>query len=246
MKRPLMGRRVLVTRAEEDSAEWANRLLRLGAHPVVLPCLVSQPLTDTGTTAHLRTALADADWLLVTSRRGVQSVADLMKREFPARIRIAAVGPATARAAAEHWRCVDLVATTPTSEGLATDLAELVETPLTETPPHAVVAGAVDGRRDAEVILAARGWRVTFVPVYETLAAPVSDQRFDLCREAVDDILLASPSAVLGLLNRAVLPCTARIITIGPTTTAAARAAGLVVAAEARRPGLEGMLEVMQ
>lgn len=246
MKWPFMGRRILVTRAAEDAAEWANRLVRLGAHPVVFPCLLCAPLADSGTTAHLRTALAEADWLLVTSRRGVQSVADLLGKALPTRIRVAAVGPATARAAADRWGCVDLVATTPTSEGLATDLAALVATPRSAPPSHAVIAGALDGRRDAEMVLASRGWRVTYVPVYETLAAPVSDDRLDLREGAVDDILLASPSAVRGLLNRAVLPCTARIITIGPTTTAAARAAGLVVAAEARRPGLEGMLEVMQ
>ncbi|MHB1311252.1 MAG: uroporphyrinogen-III synthase [Gemmatimonadaceae bacterium] len=246
MKTPLMGRRVLVTRAVEDSAEWANRLLRHGAHPVVFPCLVSAPLADAGTKVRLLTALSTAEWLLVTSRRGVQSVADLMGKSFPAGIRIAAVGPATAHAAANHWGRVDLVATTPTSEGLATDLAALVAAPVTAPPPHAVIAGAVDGRRDAEVILVSRGWRVTFAPVYETLAAPASDDRLDLREGTIDDILLASPSAVTGLLNRAVFPCTARIITIGPTTTAAARAAGLVVAAEARRPGLEGMLEVMQ
>lgn len=246
MKSPLMGRRVLVTRAEEDSAEWANRLTRLGAHAVVFPCLVSTPLTAPGMTAQVHAALSDADWLLVTSRRGVQSVADLMGKAFPILIRIGAVGPATARAAADRWGRVDLVATTPTSEGLAMDLSALSGTPMTTPPLHAIIAGALDGRRDAEIVLASRGWRVTYVPVYQTLPAPVSADRLDLREGTVDDILLASPSAVQGLFNRAVLPCTARIITIGPTTTAAARAAGLVVAAEARRPGLEGMLDVMQ
>ena len=246
MKTPLMGRRVLVTRAAEDAGEWAEQLERHGARPVLLPCLVSVPLTDSGTTASLRAALADADWLLVMSRRGVQSVADLIGKAFPEKMRVAAVGPATARAAADRWGCVDMVATTPTSEGLATDLTTLVDTTSDGPSPHAVIAGAVDGRRDAEIILTSCGWRVTFVPVYQTLAAPVSADRLDLRASAVDDILLASPSAVLGLLNRTVHPCTARIFTIGPTTTAAARAAGLVVAAEARRPGLDGMLEVMQ
>ena len=246
MKTPLRGRRILVTRAAEDAAEWAERLSRHGARPVIFPCLVSTPLGDPGTAAQLRAALAEADWLVLSSQRGVQSVAALIGGMLPNKVQIAAVGPATARAAVTAWKRVNLVAATPTSEGLATELAALVGTPMKAVPVHAVVAGALDGRRDAEVVLASRGWRVTRVPVYQTLAAPVSGDRLNLREGTVDDILLASPSAVLGLLNRAVLPCTARIITIGPTTTAAARAAGLVVAAEARRPGLDGMLEAMQ
>jgi uroporphyrinogen-III synthase len=58
-------------------------------------------------------------------------------------------------------------------------------------------------------------------------------------------ILLASPSAVLGLVHRAVLPVGAQVVTIGPATTAAARANGLAVAAQARHPDLEGLLEAI-
>jgi uroporphyrinogen-III synthase len=61
----------------------------------------------------------------------------------------------------------------------------------------------------------------------------------------VDDVLLASPSAVTGLVNCAVLPKVVRVITIGATTSAAAVAAGLSVTAEARWPNLDGMLEAM-
>ena len=68
----------------------------------------------------------------------------------------------------------------------------------------------------------------------------------DLAGEGIGDVLLASPSAVQGLLNVASFPAETRIFTLGPTTTAAVVAAGLVVSGEAMRPDLDSLVEAMQ
>jgi uroporphyrinogen-III synthase len=62
----------------------------------------------------------------------------------------------------------------------------------------------------------------------------------------VDNVVLASSSAVAGFLNQIEVDVPVNVYTIGPSTTAAARRAGLAVTAEAREPSLEGILEVMQ
>ena len=49
-----------------------------------------------------------------------------------------------------------------------------------------------------------------------------------------------------GLVNRLELDAAVEILSIGPSTTRAARAAGLTVTAEAARPSLEGLMEAMQ
>ncbi|HVP71675.1 MAG TPA: uroporphyrinogen-III synthase [Gemmatimonadaceae bacterium] len=67
----------------------------------------------------------------------------------------------------------------------------------------------------------------------------------DLADEGIDAVLLASPTAAEGLVNRAIVGPDVDVITIGPTTSAAAAAVGLTVRAEARRPDLAGMLEAM-
>lgn len=242
----LNGRRVLVTRALDDAMAWANELAHVGAEPVVFPCLSTRPITDVGTAEQLRTAVAEADWIGVTSRRGVESAAALLGVPLPERVRVAAVGPATARAAADLWGHTDLVATHHTVEGLIADLLGTTDSADVSPGPHLVLAGARNGRRQGVHLLLARGWRVSVVAVYETVPAAPTGRRVDLGAEHLDDILLASPSAVTGLRNLARLPKNVRIFTIGPTTTAAARAAGLVVTAEARRPGLDGLLEAMQ
>lgn len=242
----LHGRRVLVTRALDDANAWAAELAHVGAEPVVFPCLSTRPITDAGTAARLRKTVADADWIGVTSRRGVESAAALLGVPLPERVRVAAVGPTTARAASEFWGRNDLVATHHTVEGLIADLLATTDSADVSSRPLLVLAGARGGRREGLHALRARGWRVTVVAVYETVPAAATGRRVDLEAEHLDDILLASPSAVTGLRNLARLPRNVRIFTIGPTTTAAARAAGLVVTAEARRPGLDGLLEAMQ
>jgi uroporphyrinogen-III synthase len=95
-------------------------------------------------------------------------------------------------------------------------------------------------------VLALAGARVTRVNVYRTLPAPPVSPRRDLEQEGIDDVLLASPSAVTGLLNQARVGTTTRCFTIGPTTSAAAISAGLVVTGESATPDLDGLMEAMQ
>lgn len=242
----LAGRTVLVTRAAEDAARWARRLERLGARPVILPCLVTAPATDADTAVRLLAAVGDAHWLLLASRRGVAATAGLLGGALPPAVQVAAVGPATARVTVARLGRLNLVAAKHTARDLARQLVALLARDGGATATRVVVAGAAGGRDDAERVLSAAGAAVTRVDVYRTVPAAGGGAKRDLGAEGVSDVLLASPSAVAGLLSLASVPPSARVITIGPTTTAAARAAGLEVAAEARRPDFDGMLEVMQ
>jgi uroporphyrinogen-III synthase len=242
--RALHGRRILVTRAREDAERWAQALTRLGAAPVVFPCLVSEPVGDAATAEALRAGMAAATWLVVTSARAAEALARLLAGPLPEHARVAAVGPATARAAIEHLGRVDLVASASTSEALGAELAALLRY-APSSARRVLVAGAAGGRQDAEMELTAAGITTRRVDVYRTAPVPPLARKRELAADGVDDVLLASPSAVTGLVNCAVLPKEARVITIGPTTSAAATAAGLRVTAEARWPNLDGMLEVM-
>jgi uroporphyrinogen-III synthase len=76
--------------------------------------------------------------------------------------------------------------------------------------------------------------------------APAALRRRALSSLGADNIVLASPTAVTGFVHQVAVDVPAEIYTIGPSTTAAARAHGLAVTAEAREPSLEGVVEVMQ
>jgi uroporphyrinogen-III synthase len=239
------GRRILVTRARDEAERWAKQLSALGATPVVFPCLVCEPIEDVATATTLRSALSKAQWLLVTSPRAAAAIARLLAGVPAVGVRIAVVGPSSERAAVALLGRADLVAPRATSAALGAALGELLEHEGVTATSHVVIAGAVGGRDDAEDALVSRGVSVTRVDVYRTLPSPPVELRRDFSAFGIDDVLLASPSAVTGLLNTAVIPFGARMITIGPTTTAAATAAGLSVSAEARQPTFEGLLEAL-
>jgi uroporphyrinogen III methyltransferase / synthase len=132
--------------------------------------------------------------------------------------RIAAIGPATAEALRSHGLRVDLVASTHTQEGLREEL-----------PPGTLLLAAAEGaRRD---VLDA-----DFLPLYRTI-----ELQPDV--PAADVALLMSGSAVRALAAAGVhIP----VVAIGPQTEAAAKEAGLYVAAVAVTHDLDGLVEAVR
>ena len=238
------GLTVLLTRAREDAEVWADGLAARGARAVVFPCLEGQPIRDQVTAAKLVAALRDADWLVVSSVRGVRGVAALAGRRSVANVSIAAVGRATAAAAERELGHVDLIGPGGTVRTLAESLAEGLPNGDSRSI-RVVAAGAEKPSRDLEATLEPLGIAVSHVAVYRTVVAPPEEPREDIEGMAVDAIFLASPSAVAGLLARAHVPAGVPIITIGPSTTRAAREAGLRVDGEAVGRDLEGMIEAI-
>ncbi len=233
---------VLLTRSEEDCAEWASQLARRGVDSVALPCIHSEPIVSPSSKARLAAVLPNADWLVFTSRRGVEAFATLAESAVAPQCRVAAVGAATAEAAKNVVGRVDVV-----GGGTAAALAAtLVEVGDFARRPHVLLALAENASDTLERALTAAGARCTRLDVYRTVPAPALAKRRPLSGLHVDNVVLASPSAVTGFVHQVEIDVPVKVITIGPSTTAAARAAGLRVSAEAREPSLEGILEAMQ
>lgn len=240
----LAGKTVLLTREASDCADWAQQLRRLGARAVVFPCLRCEELREPAVADRLRSAVQRCSWLVLTSRRGVTQARSLVAH-LEDTVRVAAVGPSTAAAARRAWGRVELVARGGTARSLANDLAEqFLAQPLADHDT-VVVAAAENASHELEEALTPHGIKVERFALYRTVPAPPSAVREDLAALGIDVIFLASPSAVKGLVSRAEVPATASIVTIGPATSAAARAAGLLVAAQAHRRNLEGLVEVI-
>src|SRR5690606_18310787 len=108
MRGSVAGRGILLTRAEADCLEWAQRLEDLGALPVVFPCIECRDLDAPQLRARLAKALPAARWLIFTSRRGVAAFAALQQMPLPEGVKVAVVGPATARAARDVLGRADL------------------------------------------------------------------------------------------------------------------------------------------
>jgi uroporphyrinogen III methyltransferase/synthase len=233
----LAGKRILLTRSSEDCAEWAAKLAGYDAIPVSLPCIETETIDTPELRAKLAAAVPETDWLVFTSRRGVEAFVTLYSGSIGS-ARVAAVGVVTAEAARAYVGRIDLV-----GRGTASLLAaEMLAQGALNGRPQLLLALAenADDRLESALHSAAR---CTRLDVYRTMPAPPAPVKRAMSSLGADNVLLASPSAVTGFMNQVDLDIPVNIFTIGPTTSAAARAAGLAVTAEASTPSLQGLLE---
>ena len=205
---------------------------------MTLSCLETAPLPNAAEA--LEQELTRCDWLALSSRRAVRAVEDLRPGPLPPDLHVACVGPATAAEAKRAFGRTDRVAADGTGRALGVELAASLP-----RSTRVLVAAAEEGRVDIEDVLRPAGIDVRRVAVYRTLSATRKGPPLRLGDLALDAIFLASPSAVRGLINQVLLPDDVAVVTLGPTTTKAARRARLEVHAEARARGLEGLLEAL-
>ena len=98
--RPLAGVRVVVTRAEHQAAGLTAALAAAGATPEPLPLLAVVPPADGAPLARAAAELSLFDWAVFTSANAVRALLDALPAgaPLPPRLRLAAVGAATAAA----------------------------------------------------------------------------------------------------------------------------------------------------
>jgi uroporphyrinogen III methyltransferase / synthase len=105
---PLAGRRVVVTRAAHQGEGLAAAFREAGATVELLPLLEVVPPADPRPLERAAAELALYDWLVFTSTNAVDAFLPLTGGALPQRLRVAAVGAATAAALAgqgiePHW-----------------------------------------------------------------------------------------------------------------------------------------------
>jgi uroporphyrinogen III methyltransferase/synthase len=240
--RPLRGLSVAVTRARAQASGLARRLEALGANVVQAPVIRVRPLAD-----GQQPALDPRpyDLICVTSSNGVHGLFERLATggrdaRSLAGARIAAIGAATARALDEHGVIPDVLPERAVAESLVDALAELpVE--------RALIARAREARDVLPDALRARGAQVDVLELYETVAEPLSDGALQAVASA-DYVTFSSSSTVRHLLQAAGpdgLSANARIVSIGPVTSAALREHGLEPHVEAERHDVDGMIDAL-
>jgi uroporphyrinogen III methyltransferase/synthase len=258
-QRPLLGKRVLVTRSREQASALTDLLKSYGADPIEFPTIRIVPRTSTSELEVALRSLKDYCWLVFTSANSVEAVADLLdeigldSRDFYGS-QIAAIGPATVEALA---RRLNIRANYMPAEAVAESVLE--------NWPDGSMSGkrvlfpcAAESRAVLPDGLRSLGAEVDVIRVYDTVldssgAAELIEQ---LDAGALDILTFTSSSTALnfikaigspdeGELTRLTRKCL--IAAIGPITAQTLRDCGLqpqIVAAEHTVPGLAAAIVV--
>jgi uroporphyrinogen-III synthase len=246
----LQGRRVVVTRALEQSEAVVQALREAGAEPVVLPMVKFAPPDDFALLDEALRHARDFDWLLLTSQNAVRALQercvalDLGVAGIFGGVKIAAVGPASAEATRELGLKVIYIASKYQGVALANELAGKLKSMRVFLPR------SDRANQDLVEALIGYGAVVTEVIAYKTELPSGNDLvefRAQL-KQGVDAVLFFSPSAVnhfrdvLGQkeFKRLAETC-GGFAAIGPVTEAALRESGveqIIVAKSATVPSL--------
>lgn len=226
-----MTARVLLTR---PSGTWPLLLARFSGTPLVLqftPTTVQVDPVDPAPADLALRGLSRCDWLVVTSPRGVEALARRLARRIPAGVRIAAVGPATARALEAIGAVPEVVAFEPGSEGLAASLLPRL------APGARVVLVRPEGSPSSlAASLRAALAEVDEAPLYRTIA---SEQAVELAGSAIAGafacVVFTAPSSFRLWLEAAgprrqelfAALSSVRRVAIGATTAGALASAGV-------------------
>jgi uroporphyrinogen III methyltransferase / synthase len=245
-RRPLAGKRVVVTRARAQASGLAKTLRGLGAEVVELPAIRIEPRIDSTEVREAAAAIGVYELVCLTSPNGVRllfqaiAAAGLDARAL-AGVTVAAIGPGTARALAERGVLADVVPKRFVAEALVGALAEVeVEC------ARVLVARAAEARDLLPDALRERGAEVDVLALYETVREQPGAEEIEAAQGA-DYVTFTSSSTVTNLTaalgDR--FPSRARIVSIGPVTSDSARAAGLTVDVEAERHDVDGLLAAL-
>ena len=240
---PIATRAVLDTRPEADP-ELASRLWRQGWRSVHVPTIAVVAARDGGALERARSELLSYDWVVLTSKRGVDALFDGLSGAPPTSVRWAAVGPATSRAL--RARGIEVEAQPAIAVGDAIPAAMALRSQLEGARVLLARADAAD--QSLPENLRRAGAQVDDVLAYHNLTGP-NEAREPLRRALLDPeleaVIFASGSAVQGLCELAgpalALARHLKVFTIGPKTSASAARLGFEVRAEAQTTDASGL-----
>lgn len=254
------GPRVLVGRPELQAGHLARLLRDAGCDPVCVPLVAIEAAQDAGAglAAAVDAFVAGSHGVVAfTSSNAVRAFAgalaahpDAAPPALAAAV-LACVGPSTAASLRSVLDVeADVVAPVHTGAGLATTLLDLdTRGPVAprrdggETPR--VLVPRSDRARDVlPDMLRQAGWDVEAVTAYRTVPVTTlpAGIRAELADGTIELVAATSPSAVHGLVQAVGSVVCPPVVAIGPVTAAAARSAGLRVAAVADPHTAEGLV----
>jgi uroporphyrinogen-III synthase len=254
VRSPLAGKRIVITRAAQQSEVLARELLAVGAVPVVLALVAFEAPEDFSALDAALSQMEQFDWIIFTSGQAVRAVAARGERlghplsQAASQSRIAAVGPVSAEAVRQAGLPVEYVAKNHNGVALANELGERLR------EQRVLLPRSDRANPELPAALKGHGAQVTEVIAYRNLMPTAVDKQNlgKIAAGEAEAILFFSPSAVqhfgelLGIERLRDLQDQLAITAVGPVTANALRQANverIVVAADTTAGAVLAALE---
>ncbi|MCD6388973.1 MAG: uroporphyrinogen-III C-methyltransferase [Desulfobulbaceae bacterium] len=202
-KRPLFGKRIMITRTREQASELVARLEELGAECLEYATIAIQPPDSWNELDQALARLPQYNWLVFTSIHAIHAFfGRLFEKNLDARAlnscRIAAVGTVTADCLLDYGIKIDLLPEKFTGEGLAAALESQGLAGKKVLIPRALKAREVLPER-----LEKAGAEVTVAPVYQNVRPKGYGEllREEFVDQGVDMITFSSSSTVTNFIQ---------------------------------------------
>src|SRR5881394_2446455 len=248
-KRPLLGKRIVVTRTRKQASALSNKLRAFGAHVIELPTIRIEPPSNLREFAELVQEAHMYDWVVFTSANGVEAFFDIFFKLYDdAReiggVRIAAIGPATAQRVKDFHLHVDL----QPDEFVAEDVVREFKKQGSIENLNILLVRAEKARDVLPKGLSGLGAIVDEAFAYRNLpeTRDPTGARQQLAKRGADLITFTSSSTVENFLSLG-LPWRKgmQVASIGPITSQTARDNDLKVDVEAKRHDIDGLVEAI-
>jgi uroporphyrinogen III methyltransferase/synthase len=252
-KRPLLGRRIIVTRAREQASDLVRQLTEYGAECIQCPTIRVAPPQDWAPMDKAIAALGQYDWIVFTSVNGVDF---FFRRLFDrggdlralGHIKTAVIGPATAERLGAWGLKSDIV---PNSYRAESVVEAFAATPLQGR--RVLLPRAKMARSVLPVELTRLGAIVDEVTAYETRQADDNAaQMLESLADGTIDMVTFTSSSTVKNFHRLLpgdrvgeLMAKVTVASIGPITSQTARDLGLTVTIEADAYTVPGLVRAI-
>ena len=248
---PLVGRSVVVTRPRHQAQGMAEKLRGFGADVVLIPAIRIEPRPELNRLDRALEKLESYGWVVFTSVNGVRITFNRLREggmppEAFEVTRVAAIGPATARALRKRGVEPAFVPDEFVAEQVAAGIPDV-------DGARILLPRAAGARPVLPEQLEERGADVEEIPIYHSVRGEASGAAIDQLRSGVDAITFTSPSTAENFtdivtdvgLNPNQLPGSPLIACIGPITAEAARELGYETAVTASRYTADGLVDAL-
>jgi uroporphyrinogen III methyltransferase/synthase len=253
-RKPLFGKKILVTRSRKQASVLREKLEELGAHVLECPVIRIETVSKTQALDRAIRSIQNFDWLVFTSANGVEGFFERflkLKRDLRrlGKIKIACIGPAT-REALER---LNLFPDFMPKEFVAESLFESLREKNILKGKRFLLARSPEARNFLSQALKREGAAVTEVAPYEAKpergsakligaalrAGDVSAVTFTSSQIAQNFVRMAGSNGLRRRLKKT------KIFSIGPITTRTIKSLGLSCSGEAKVYTIPGLVDAV-